>query len=523
MATDNLYLKDLVFGKTDAYNELLEYGVDNFSRSFLPNNTYNIESFINGSKYYIYGGKGTGKTAFLKYLECILSDSYENLVIPIRYKSEFDSEDKKDILKASVASTIHEEVIDTMDFTEVKDCIAAWQLYLISRIIKGLKNDGEYQVFDYNKEYTIIAQLIKSVYSDQSNRIVPKISKGCVSVNLSNLKGLSAEIELEIGLEKEQRRVNYQKLAKKVIELFTMLNLISSPNKVWILFDELELSVQSNKMYQRDIGLVRDLVLAVERINNTCRKAHYPIHIIASLRSEVINSVYTSGFEINKPIEDFGKEITWYIRGGSYSDSPLISMIEQKIRVSEQNFNINDDGDLWSKYFPPTINNIDSKEYILRYTWHRPRDIVRMLGIVQESAGDSKYFTQDLFDKNMRDYSEKSWIEIAEDLSLIYNNGDLKAIKRLFTNIAVPFTFGDLRRRLDELGEIYEYVADFKKRHSLIDVLDQLFDAGVIGNSGQRMLFKFLKDGDLDPTGKMIIHIPLRNYFAVQSAVKQLD
>ena len=41
---------------------------------------------------------------------------------------------------------------------------------------------------------------------------------------------------------------------------------------------------------------------------------------------------------------------------------------------------------------------------------------------------------------------------------------------------------------------------------------------GVLGNSGQRMRFKFLKDDDLDPVGKMIIHTPLRNYFAVQAS-----
>ena len=79
---------------------------------------------------------------------------------------------------------------------------------------------------------------------------------------------------------------------------------------------------------------------------------------------------------------------------------------------------------------------------------------------------------------------------------------------------------GDLRSRLEQLGEIYDYVEKFNERYRLIDVLEQLFSVGVIGNSGQRMRFKFLKDDDLDPIGKMIIHTPLRNYFAVQSSCK---
>lgn len=63
-----LPLKDLFFGKTDAYNELLECGPEQFARSFWRNDTYDINEFLSGTKYYIYGDKGTGKTAFLKYL-----------------------------------------------------------------------------------------------------------------------------------------------------------------------------------------------------------------------------------------------------------------------------------------------------------------------------------------------------------------------------------------------------------------------------------------------------------------------
>ena len=117
----------------------------------------------------------------------------------------------------------------------------------------------------------------------------------------------------------------------------------------------------------------------------------------------------------------------------------------------------------------------------------------------------------------MRSYSKKSWNEIAEELSLIYDSEDLNAIKKLFTNIGVPFTLGDLNDRLKQFGGYYDYVKRFNERHQLISVLEQLFNTGVIGNSGQRMRFKFLKDDDLDPSGKMIIHTPLRNYFAVQS------
>lgn len=129
MSDNKLRLKQLFFGKTDAYNELLECGSEQFERSFLKYDAYSIDEFLKGLKYYIYGDKGTGKTAFLKYLECVLSDSSENLVIPIRYKSEFDADDRKGLQKTAL-DNVQEEIADTVGLSEQKDCIVSWQTSL---------------------------------------------------------------------------------------------------------------------------------------------------------------------------------------------------------------------------------------------------------------------------------------------------------------------------------------------------------------------------------------------------------
>lgn len=69
---------------------------------------------------------------------------------------------------------------------------------------------------------------------------------------------------------------------------------------------------ERKKEYQRDIQLVRDLIIAVDRFNELCKGAKYDIHVITSVRSEVIHSVHSAGYEINKSIEDFGVSISWY-------------------------------------------------------------------------------------------------------------------------------------------------------------------------------------------------------------------
>jgi len=105
-------------------------------------------------------------------------------------------------------------------------------------------------------------------------------------------------------------------------------------------------------------------------------------------------------------------------------------------------------------------------------------------------------------------------------LSLKYSADDIAIIKRILTNIEVPFTFQFISTRLNELGTIDLKIEDFKRRHNLNDILDDLFDFGVVGNTGQRMIFKFMEDDDLALTEDMMIHKPLRNFFGVKSRVK---
>ncbi len=508
-----LLIKDIQFGKTDAYNELQEYGKKMFRKSFLEYDKYEINNFLQGKSYFICGDKGTGKTALLKYLECILSDDHENLVIPIRFKTEFDDDDKK-AFKVVSTKNIKQEIIDNTDIGNYGDCVLLWQAYLINKIL-CCSDDGEYSLFEESKELSDIKKLLKSVYTENKNRLMPHITGGKAKVNASLLKGIDAELELEIDFNQNNQDVDFTKLSKLVLNLFSKLNYDKNP--VYVIIDELELSVKSKEDNARDIILVRDLVIAVDRLNSICKKKYYDIHIMASIRNEVINSVESYGYEINKSIEDFGININWYQKNGDYKESPLLKLIENKIIASEEKHGITNHTDLWQKYFPISINNIEIRRYILRYTWFRPRDLIRMLKAVQTEANDAYRITPEMFECAMQLYAERSWNEIAEELRLTYDDTDIKAIKKILTNIEVPFTFDYLVDKSNQLAKIYDYVDSFSTKYKLIDVLEKLFDWGVIGNSGQQMVFKFLGYLDFSPTEKMIIHTPLRSFFGVKS------
>lgn len=63
-------LNQIAFGKTDAFNELNTFGQEYFMESFVANPKYHIDDFLSGSRFFVCGKKGTGKSALLKYLEC---------------------------------------------------------------------------------------------------------------------------------------------------------------------------------------------------------------------------------------------------------------------------------------------------------------------------------------------------------------------------------------------------------------------------------------------------------------------
>lgn len=508
-----LELSKIQFGKIDAHNELQAVGNDFYIDAFLNYSKYQTESFINGEKYYICGNKGTGKTALLKYLECKFASDSENLVIPIRFKSQFDNEDKKSMNR--VASNIHEDTIAEIETDKTTSFVLIWKVYIIHQIFKNAEF-GEYNVFREDSTYQSLKKMLKVIYDGQSGRIVPKLTKGLATLSASFSKGLSSELKVEIDFDEKTGKINFSKAAKAIISQYSQLEYGTTP--VYILFDELELSIKSKKLYSRDVQLVRDLILAIDQLNGIAKMRNYAVKIVASIRNDVINSVLSSGYEINKSIEDFGVKIEWFQKGGTYTSSPLLKLIENKIHASEKQNGLPPSEDIWETYFESKINAYEVRKYILNYSWQRPRDIIRMMNIVQNQHTDEKKFTQEMFDRAMQQYSERSWNEISEELALIYpDKDDMTAIKKFFTGISVPFSLAYLKERAEELGEIYDCVRQFFEKYKMVDFLENMFEWGVIGNSGARMIFKFLGDSDLSLADKMIIHLPLRNFFAVKS------
>jgi hypothetical protein len=74
-----LPLGKLKFGNIDARYEVITRDpltLEHFRESFVSPSGITIEEFLRGKRFFIYGMKGAGKTAFLRYLRLLVEEDH---------------------------------------------------------------------------------------------------------------------------------------------------------------------------------------------------------------------------------------------------------------------------------------------------------------------------------------------------------------------------------------------------------------------------------------------------------------
>lgn len=511
----NLTLKELNFGKTDAYNEYISTEREQFKKMFYLYPSWPIDGLLNGSIYYICGDKGTGKTMLLKYLELkILELSDKNSTTFIRFKRDIDENARNEIKRTATQTHSYEETIDKniqsdglINFTE------AWQVYLIKTTVFQIERTNSNIVDRTTNSWKKLLKVLNLIYPETAKKnILPKVKKGKIEINIASFLKIGLELEWS---EDDQTGVPFALVAKEIIRLYS--NLKPGLGKVFVLIDELELSLNKNKTYERDIALIRDLIISIQYLSEISKQNKYNIFFIAAIRNEVYKSLLSSGLELNKAIHDFGFQITWRQKGGNIDEHPLIQMIEQRINASEKEHEVNS-GNVWDKYFTPFIgrSNMPIKNYILDQTWLKPRDIVRLLSFIQKQYPNKTFIDQACFDGIRQYYAEESWIEFTEELRTKYDSQCVEGIKQCLIGLSLPFSQSQFAAQIERKREMFVEVDYFARQQFYIgQVLRDLYDIGIIGNYPPGR-FSFLGDTDVDPTLNFTLHYPLIRFFKGQ-------
>lgn len=514
----SLKIKDIFIGKTDAKNELIECSdqeIHAFKSGFLMPDNVIAEDFFSGKRYFIIGLKGTGKTALLRYLGiCVdeLEGCHSSFIL---FKSDI-KEDKRSALE-SIANVIQRGQDSYGGF---KDFEQPWKLFLFQQIV-SICEEKEIQLFqedDYWKEFRKHILATENL-NKKPGSLFPKVTHGKVSLDVKYIK---AEMDLEFDKD-AIKEIDFDALISDCEDLFK--HLTPRGEKLYLFIDEMELTLGTEAQYQRDVDLIRDLILSIDWLNRTSRLLKFPIYCITGIRQEVLDATQSTGKEINKPISDFGVSLRWQQFSEDDARQPLIKIIIKRLMCAEEVLPEKEratEETVWERYFPAMINQKPIRKYILDQTWYRPRDIVRILGKAQELFPNEEFFSEEVFTSINKNYSVDSWTEQEEELRTKYSKNDIKGIKHLLMGISIPFTYDEFIKRAEELREKYDNVNSVLLKYKAGDILSHLFRLGIIGNSSTKAKrFSFRGDEDLLIEKPMMVHRALWNVLSIGKKSKK--
>ena len=529
---DNLSLKNIYIGQVDT---TIELDINNkeikndFYYSYFIRNEGEVNSFLNGSKCFVYGQKGAGKTAFLRF---------------IGEKLERDEESQKKFDLYLFSKDFPRAIYDDItEFTARKNDINPEDFHYRLNPFRDIDYENLWTFIILKKlnEHLVSGKCLKAkddIYLERFNsllksaeigsvldrfaRLLPRIHSGSARIS----KDPSVEMKLEFDGSKDDF-VKFAEYIGNLKEVFKDISFVSGT--YYMMFDEIDPRVGSGKAFDLDCILIRDLIITIYNLNRTQNKRERRLFICAAIRTEILREVNRLGKEVHKYLEALGVAMNWGEIGKRDVDHPLIRMICKKIIYSEKKFGIFGHQDeekydyIWKKYFRKANREALSPNELLRVSWMKPRDIVRRLNECKNIDGDSRVFTKSLLDRSFTTYSHQSWRDVQDQLSGSVGPDTVSALETVLSRFIRQFNINDLERRIDLIGAGHKKVKLLQQNFGILELLELLYFHGVIGILTSKNYTEYFFEGNTSPDffGRICIHPGLIRKFNSKSITKK--
>lgn len=476
----NTKVKDLYSGKPDARDELSAPNSPFFKSFIMPPN-FELEDILEGDKCFIRGYKGSGKTALLLYINDYIHQKDENAVSSFMYFKEYTNIDRNhmDIVTSKYRNQTEENVVfDKKTLLKEQSFIYIWRWLLYSRIIEDniANNDS---LFKKNSAWNAFVKKISKITYDKIGDKVQKfptklkIQAGYADYTLASDISFSAKVNVAAYEA-------FVSVINDASEDFVKLNKTDAP--YYIFLDELEAYYSDEVLFRRDLTMLRDLIFVVKDINNIFLAwGNNKAKIVCSIRTEVINSInkFIPAKELNKATSGYEKVLSWNYNNTTAYQHPIFQVLLKRIELAElkNGKTFSSQEELFKKWFPMPINERNPVEEIITMTWHKPRDIVRLIIAAQNSiASNAEIFSQDLYTSLTEEYSSESLKEVKEELNILYTPEEMEEIISLFRGFNAVFSLQDLKNRITNnySGTIW--------KTKLTSILSDLYRVGFLGN-----------------------------------------
>ena len=480
-------IADIYAGKLDASDEIRESGFDLFRKNYISPSGVNVEKLAStkfGTPILIKGDKGTGKTALIHYLE--------NYVCQIDASacSSFISFDKdysgaqRSKFNAIVSIQIDQSLAMNGENVE-NSFIHIWKWQLYQKIIEdndcfnnGLfEDDDNWQGFvsrmkrigpTINKQKMLIPAAITisaKVHPDQGV-LEPGVTIEPVDLSQKSFNSTKGYKEFEKIIEEADCYI--QKIKRKDVPYYVFI-------------DELEAYRGNNDIFLRDLRLIRDLLFVVKYMNDVFQTG---TKIICSVRPEILNAInrFVQSNQLHKITLGFDETLVWEYKNTNSFNHPIIGVLLRRIQnAEEKNGGDSDINTIIDKWFEPEVYGKHICTYILDNTWHKPRDIVRMLLSAQaRSSRESSRFNQNVFETFMPTYSKQCLDELKEEMRALYTVDEIDGIMNCLQGYRSSFFFSEIVNRAKRLYPQGRLATD---PHT---VINDLYRMGILGNTKDR-------------------------------------
>lgn len=475
-------LKQIVIGEPDANSEYISASRSGKSPVFLDNylvlDSFPEEELKKGVKYIVYGQKGTGKTAALRYIESLLQKQ--------RFETEFVIFKKTILEETDIQDFASVPVIDERNVDSERHhhhSLKRVCLYLIIHLMmrSGVKDPGEndgllsdiWRKIKGHPVTEIVGFAFESIkdVAHSSDVNVEKLTKGKADLNVARLlkRANDSLLRMVIGLAKK------------------------SDKKIALFLDEIHFAYRTEEALLNDAMLVRDTITVVNTLNDRFASEQVNIFVYAGIRSEYLEHPVISTADVNHTIESVGHQISW----ATYKNDakhPLFEVLLKRFQTSiGDNFSLSD-------LFRVYINSMNAEQFLAR-TWSKPRDIVRYFKTARDLYPNKSRLNGKEVNAVWRQYSLASWSEIRTSASPFMSPAAIQVFDEQMREAANAILNEKRSLVYSEFEELMKPVyekskGNFKNYFSFQHFITLLYMLGIFGsrhsaNDGLRVVQSF--------------------------------
>lgn len=430
--------------------------------------------FDSGTRFFIVGQKGVGKTAFLRVLHDEMKrqgSSVEYIVFNDQIAQDEQIYSPEDIL------------LDRNDISNT-----TYHLHSIKRILMAIVLKNMYDL-DSNTSKLSVAQLnkdgislIQRIRNSTAADIVRKVCDEIADIVAS------ARVEFGVNTKLGKVKINPEQLIKKRNDslLKDIIRILSGDNRrIAIFIDEIQYTYTDDDGYREGATLVRDMIVAALNLNRSFMNNNINVTIYLAMRSEFLNHPIIAKANVAQSVESYGERLFWRSSQRDHND-PLVSIITRRIKNAYGNGF--DNMDLFKYY----LSNIEPKQFI-SYTWRKPRDVIRFFSKAKEMYPDSSVISQQQLSDILTQYSLDCWEDLKPAAATLLSEASLTRLQFFLEEIASDFNDQSFsmpaRKFIDRLRYIYDSLdKEIKKSYSIEGLFNFLYSIG--------LFYSFIKEGD---------------------------